>query len=590
MTERPATGRGPSETGGGTNGRWPGVRAGLASALPLLTLPALFVGSDPPPPLRVFQVFAGPLAVLGTAAFGLACLASAPRVAAAAARFREQGRSWLAGRRGVVLVFLIALAALSLVRAQLISSRADDPRREYLLTGDEPSYLLLTHSLVFDGDLNLYNNREQNDGRYFYSRPLLGPGQFGFAYYNRLADGRLSGREAEWVGREYLINRPGLPILIAPAYWLGFHAGLRIRFAVLVWLNVMGAAVVALMFLLARTVSGEPVASAGAAFLLGFTPPLLYYPSQIFPEIPGALFLTGALYGLLRGQGRPAVLIVGLLLGFLPWLQERFLGTTAVLLGAGLARAPVRRHVVWLAAPVALSLLLQARYYWEFYAAPLPLGGMKLMAAAALPRGLLAMLTDRDRGILLINPLLIVAGVGLGFLWYRARWLAATIVAVLLVYLSPVAAFADWHGGVCPPLRYVTAVTPLLVGPLVVLLTAPGWPLTRLAIGVLGAWALWLGVTVTSQPALLFWKYGAVFNPSALRAAHPFFPGYFHPSPGSVGRSLLWLALLAAWPMLDAALGRAGASVTGRRATGWFPLILAVGLLAVSLGSAALSR
>jgi hypothetical protein len=560
-----------------------GLSRGVLGCLPALALLPLLVRHDPPEPLRVLQVFAVPLAVLALASLLLWHLVLARREERAGAWRLDALRGALDGARGLVVIFVIVLAAVSFARAQLVSARPDDPRREHLLTGDEPSYLFIAHSLVFDGDLNLFNNREQGDQRHFYGRSLAAPGQFGFHFYNRISGGRLAGREAEWAGREYFINRPGLPLLIAPAYWTGFHAGLRIRFAVLVWLNVLAALLATVMFALARAVSGAPAASAGAALVLALSPPLLYYASQIYPELAAGLLLVGAVLGLVRTRSWGGALLTGLLVAYLPWLHERFLGVTVVLALAALVRAPTRRWFAALAIPVGLSLVLQAAYYWQLYGVPVPLSTATPLDFAAMPRGLLATLTDRDRGILTLNPLLLLAAFGLLPLWRRDRWLAGTVAAALIVYLVPIAAFRDWHGGVCPPLRYVASVTPLAVLPLVTLATEPGWPMTRASLWVLGAWGLWIAFVLASQPGLMFWKFGALFQPRSFHAAHALFPAYFHPGAGSVLRSALWLGFIALPPVLDLALPRLGRRLTLRSAALWLPLALGGGLVTVSL-------
>jgi hypothetical protein len=554
--------------------------------LPALALLPLLARQGPPEPLRVLQVFAVPLAVLAVGCLLLWHLVLARRGEDAGAGRLDALRGALEGARGLAIVFVIALVAVSFARAQLISARPDDPRREHLLAGDEPSYLFIAHSLVFDGDLNLFNNREQGDTRHFYSRPLSAPGQFGFNFYNRISGGRLAGREAEWVGREYFVSRPGFPLLIAPAYWVGFHAGLRIRFAVLVWLNVLAAGLATVMFALAREVSRAPLASAGVALGLALSPPLVYYASQIYPEVAAGLLLAGAGLGLVRSRSWKGALLTGLLLAYLPWLHERFLGVTVVLALSALFRAPARKHFALLAVPVGLSLSLQALYYWQLHGIPVPLGHARPPELAAVPRGLLAILTDRDRGILTMSPLLLLAVLGLSPLWRRDRWLAGSVAAALVVYLLPVAGYHDWHGGVCPPLRYVVSVAPLAVLPLVALAVEPGWPVTRASLGVLGAWGLWMGLVLASQPALMFWKFGPVFQPRPFHAAHALFPGYFHPAGGSAFRSALWLGFLALPPLLDWVLSRREARPTLRSAVPWLPLVFGGGLVVVSLLSA----
>ena len=375
----------------------PKLRDRLKGGLPLLVLLPLLIRHEPITPfLRVLHVFSVPLAILAVGCVLVRLLSAWP--AATPGSAPVIGRR-LGGWRGCALVFLATLDAASLIRSQLISPRPDDPRREHLLTGDEPAYLLLTHSIVFDRDLNVFNNREQNDTRYFYSRPLLGPGQFGFNFYNRVSGGRLAGRERDWVGREYLVNRPGLSILIAPAYWVGFHSQSRIRFVVLVWMNLLAATLGVVMFLLARAVSGGPGPSALAALLVALTPPLLYYSSQIYPELSAGLFMAGAILGLLRARDRWGALMTGSLIASLPWFNERFMAMALVLGAAGLTRQSLRRHALPFGLPIGLSLILEGLHDWGLFGVPFPLNSRKPLALSAIPTGLLAILTDRDRGL-----------------------------------------------------------------------------------------------------------------------------------------------------------------------------------------------
>jgi hypothetical protein len=558
------------------------------AATPLVALLPLVALVSPIPALGVLRVFAGPLAVLGLGGLLLGLVAEHPRGREAAGRLRAALGRGLRGARGPAAVFAVALVGVSLVRGGLISSDPHDARREHLLTGDEPTYLLITHSLVFDHDLNVFNNREQGHARHFYGRPLLGPGQFGFAFYNRVSGGRLTGREGEWVGRERFVHMPGLPILIAPAYWAGFHGGGRIRFAVLSWLNLLAAALAALTFTLARRVA-DPGVAALATLGVALTPPLVYYASQIYPELPAGLVLTGALSLLARRPGPAAMGAAGCLVAALPWLNERFLGVAVVLAAAALVLRSGAWHRIAIVVPLLISLGLLGAYYWQLYGVPLPVNSRKPLVLCAIPTGSLAILTDRDRGVLFLNPVLLLGALGLAALRSRDGWLAGTLTIAVAVYLLPLAAFPDWYGGFCPPLRYVAPVAALLVLPLAALLSDVRWPLTRAGAWALGAWAGWLGFRLAASPSLWFWEYGSLFAPRSLQSAHALFPGYYHPAPGSVTRSLLWLGLVALLPVLDWRLARRGVPVTGGTAWRALPVIFAGGILVISIVSHALA-
>jgi hypothetical protein len=543
-------------------------------------LPLLFFKGANHPALQIIRMFSWPLTALAVGSLVWSLIPG--KWLPASSRMERVLPLRRGDWRPALAVFICALVLFSFSRSFLISSKPDDSRVHHLLTGDEPSYLLITHSLVLDGDLDLSNNIQ--DFRYFGRSPLLGKDQFGFNFYNRIARGRLAGKEKEWGESQYFINRPGLPVLIAPAYWIGLQAEKRIRFSVLVWMNVLAAFFVLILFYLARTYS-QPVPAMGLALYFALTPPIVYYSSQIYPELPAALCLAAALFGLIKARKTGAILLTGLAVACLPWFHERFIGMFFVLLAASFFRPEFRgRRPLFLLLPV-ISLALQGIYYYSFYGLPLPLNSHKPLSIWAAPRGLLALFTDRDKGLLFLNPLLVLSLVGLFPLWRLDRRLAITLTALLLSYLIPVASFPDWHGGVCPPLRYLVVLVPLAVIPVSVLFKREAWPFTRAAIFILGAWGLWNGLSLAVQPKLWFWEYGPIFQPQAYQAAHAFFPGYFHPEAQSKFLSLFWIALLLLFPGLDLVGRFKNKTYIRPPALPWVSFIMTAGILMISIGS-----
>ncbi|MEI6633007.1 MAG: hypothetical protein WCP22_04215, partial [Chlamydiota bacterium] len=110
----------------------------------------------------------------------------------------------MAGRGALFscIIFIVSLAVFSLARTRFIRLDDQGAGRALLLAGDEPSYLLIAHSLVTDGDFNLYNNCAARDGRYFGMEKAGG----------HAARRDLKKREV------YSIHTPGVSILVAPAY------------------------------------------------------------------------------------------------------------------------------------------------------------------------------------------------------------------------------------------------------------------------------------------------------------------------------------------------------------------------------------
>ena len=103
----------------------------------------------------------------------------------------------LPGPRGV---FVLSVLVLLVAGAHM--------RRSAGLSGDEPHYLVIAHSLVADGDLRIENNHQAGDYRSFH------PGFLPMHYLTRGVDGVI-----------YSVHAPGLPTLLAPAYLLGGYRG-----------------------------------------------------------------------------------------------------------------------------------------------------------------------------------------------------------------------------------------------------------------------------------------------------------------------------------------------------------------------------
>src|SRR5258706_5066529 len=143
------------------------------------------------------------------------------------------------------------------------------------IDGDEPYYLLMTESLVRDHDLDL-SNQYREIAHSDTGRPDLAP-----------QPGDPRGAH----GEQYSRHEPFLPILMAPGYALG---------------GLPGAIAVIALFgaLLARStirfLEDEGIAdtTTRALFpLIAFGPPIVFYATRIWPEVPGAFFFLEAVRG-----------------------------------------------------------------------------------------------------------------------------------------------------------------------------------------------------------------------------------------------------------------------------------------------------
>src|SRR3954471_16861568 len=173
--------------------------------------------------------------------------------------------------------------------------------------GDEPHYLLTAKSLVEDGSPDLRDEYATHAYREWYPYDLTPHGS--------LTNGRA--------------NEPhgiGLPLLIAPAYAIAGAKGVE------VFLAMIAALAIALAYMLARRVVPDPWA-LGATLAVGLSPPVLAYSTAVYPELPAAAALCGALLLALRLAQHPtrrAAYASFALIALLPWLDPRYLIPGAV--------------------------------------------------------------------------------------------------------------------------------------------------------------------------------------------------------------------------------------------------------------------
>ena len=192
---------------------------------------------------------------------------------------------------------------------------------KYSVTGDEPHYLIVSHSLWADGDLDLRNNHAQRDGRTFGSRDLE-PGP-------HARDTRR--------GKLFPVHDIGVPVALVPIYAFATafsrvppeHVLKRFRmspglfaYSLISLFLVALAAWAATLTRNAIAAHGMSAATAtGVVLALWLAPPVLSNAFLVFPEVfallatawvvrvsatralgPREVFATALLLGSLRGS------------------------------------------------------------------------------------------------------------------------------------------------------------------------------------------------------------------------------------------------------------------------------------------------
>jgi hypothetical protein len=276
--------------------------------------------------------------------------------------------------------------------------------------GDEPHYLLAAESIVKDGDLDVTN-------------------QYARRTYERFYPYELDRHGVATNGRLHEPHGVGFPLLIAPAYAIGGAHGVE------VFLAAIAALACTLGYLLALRVAPDPWAF-GAALATGLSPPFLAYGSAVYPELSAAVAIAGAALLASRLEERVTrrdAFACLALIGTLPWLGTKFV-PAGIVVAAFAIRSVMRSRRRTLALGTidlaAFSIALYVGINESLYGGPTPYAADvagQSATNASFPGGylersyrLVALLIDRDYGLLRWAPLFLLALVGL-WLLYRSR-------------------------------------------------------------------------------------------------------------------------------------------------------------------------
>ncbi len=216
----------------------------------------------------------------------------------------------LSKKKKILILFLTAFLIYNLATAFLVS-------RGLSFSGDEPYYLLTSHSLLQDQDINLANNYADQDYFHFYSREKQP--NFRLGMYAR------AGKQ----GRDYIypINLFGVSILVLPWYWLSqFFSGGILTFIIKSSLSLWGALLGVQIYLFAKEKWERERLALILWFFYAFSSPLLFYSIHVYPEVPIALFSI-FIFRKINSPQKPSLkllLFTGFLLGLFPWFGLKY--------------------------------------------------------------------------------------------------------------------------------------------------------------------------------------------------------------------------------------------------------------------------
>jgi len=177
----------------------------------------------------------------------------------------------------------------------------------HTFTGDEPHYLLITHSLLKDGDFNLANNYANRD----YADIMLSQ-----VHIQPHTAPRTQGR--------YSFHSPGTSLLLFPFYALGsLFGGKFLVFLIRFGMSIFGALLGIQVFLYIFQEWKNEKLALGVWFFFSFSSPIFFYSLHVYPEIIIALFSLTAfrLVRFSQSFSRLTLLMLGFLLSCFVWFH-----------------------------------------------------------------------------------------------------------------------------------------------------------------------------------------------------------------------------------------------------------------------------
>jgi hypothetical protein len=425
--------------------------------------------------------------------------------------------------------------------------------------GDGPIYLLMTKSLVSDGDLDLRNNYarreyleffpEEKGGRIF-GNPLAARERNTQAAIpeqrNTLND--VHGAELAW-------HDIALPLALVPGYAL---AG---RLGALITLNLAAVAAAMAVFELALMLGSLAGAIYAWAFFL-FSAPIVAFSGEAFPEILGAAVAAWAAVLAIRwdaGGSRRSLLGAGLLIAILPWVCVRYwvvgagLSLGTLLAAVRKSRTDVGVSFLLLGVPVALSLVVFAWFDHVHFGTLIPNAGY-VAVADKHPQffrrpeiGLSGLLFDRAFGLFPVAPFFVAGG---ALLALRREWTRAAILVIpfacCLVFMS----FSRfWFGGWTPPARYLVVALGLIAPACAIVLSNAR---SRWWLWALGAWSWAIGMCYVAVPLARFPStiafsrsgWGELAREAGADVS-ALFPTMLDPTPSELVKLFAWIAVAA---------------------------------------------
>lgn len=304
-------------------------------------------------------------------------------------------------------------------------------------TGDEPIYLLVAHSIVYDRDIDLKNNYERKDYRRF--------------YLNR----ELESQEIEINGKLYSYHPAFYSLLIMPFYLIGG------RFGVTIFTNMLASLFVGFLFLLLFEICNDKKIVFLITIFSGFTMPFIMYINQICTEILNSLLIIASFYLILFKKDK--LLSICFITALIPWSHFRNLIIWLCLILIFIIENKnkiinILKFILIQIISMFFLLLFNYVHYRTFIPRQTKDEISFFEAFKFKIEGLIGLLLDQEFGLFFYTPVFIFIFAGAYFLFKENKKIFYNLLLILLPYYFFISSWTLWNGGGGASNRFLVAV------------------------------------------------------------------------------------------------------------------------------------
>lgn len=360
-------------------------------------------------------------------------------------------------KKRLVLIFVVAELAFIAASVVMIDKGVK-------WGGDEPHYLVISHSLARDMDLNVFNQYARDEYREFVDVRLQHHARVGKGY-------------KVWYSYGHL---PGLSATLAPFFTVKTSLPL-LYYLVRAYLGLFGAALAVLAYLFALRLWQNKTLAVFITGVFTFTAPVFFNSIHVFAELQAAFFILLSLYLVLyaRKKSGGRFLLAGFFLGMTVFWGLKY-AIFIFFFSAGfffyyiIKKKEPAKAILFVVFPV-LFMMLFLGYLYMAYGSIHPMNiyngimtpeqqeqyrlNMKSIPLQKRVETLLGILFDQRDGLFLYAPFYLLAfpGVILALKRFREYWPQILISGTAVLYILFLG-YSTVRAGYCPQARYLAPV------------------------------------------------------------------------------------------------------------------------------------